>query len=287
MRGRRSKYLAHQCRVAVSFLTPDGGRSTARITICIRVAQSVRSVSAKISKPELGELSRFTIAEPPAGNDLRVAIAASLGFLDAAPARVAVPLYASIWRSVIDAADFALHIIGQTGVFKSELAALLQQHFGAELDARRLASWSSTGNALEAQAFAAKDALLVVDDFAPGGSQQDVARLQREAARLIRAQGNRSGRQRMRPDGSLRPIKPPRGLILSTGEDIPIGESIRARMLIVEIGRGDVDTGILSKLQETAAAGMLARALAGSCNVARDLEGFEVVSREEVRRLDR
>ena len=173
---------------------------------------------------DLGELSGFTIAEPPVGDDLRVAITASLRFLDAAPAPVTIPLYAGIWRSVIEAADFALHIIGQTGVFKSELAALLQQHFGAELDARRLASWSSTGNALEAQAFTAKDALLVVDDFAPGGSQQDVARLQREAARLIRAQGNRSGRQRMRPDGSLRPVKPPRGLILSTGEDIPIGE---------------------------------------------------------------
>ena len=235
---------------------------------------------------DLGELSGFTIAEPPVGDDLRVAITASLRFLDAAPAHVTVPLYAGIWRSVIEAADFALHIIGQTGVFKSELAALLQQHFGAELDARRLASWSSTGNALEAQAFTAKDALLVVDDFAPGGSQQDVARLQREAARLIRAQGNRSGRQRMRPDGSLRPVKPPRGLILSTGEDIPIGELIRARMLIVEVGRGDVDTAILSELQEAAAAGMFARALAGFLqHLARDLEGFRSRFKEERRRL--
>jgi hypothetical protein len=235
---------------------------------------------------DLGELSGFTIAEPPVGDDLRVAIAASSRFVDAAPARVTIPLYACIWRSVIDAADFTLHLTGQTGVFKSELAALAQQHFGAELDARRLASWSSTGNALEAHAFAAKDALLVVDDFAPGGSQQDVARLQREAARLIRAQGNRSGRQRMRPDGSLRPIKPPRGLILSTGEDIPIGESIRARMLIVEVRRGDVDTAILSDLQEAAAAGMFARALAGFLqHAARDLEGFRSRFREERRRL--
>lgn len=127
---------------------------------------------------------------------------------------------------------------------------------------------------------------MVVDDFAPGGSQQDVARLQREAARLIRAQGNRSGRQRMRPDGSLRPIKPPRGLILSTGEDIPIGESIRARMLIVEVRRGDVDTAILSDLQESAAAGTFARALAGFLqHAARDLEGFRSRFKEQRWRL--
>jgi hypothetical protein len=30
------------------------------------------------------------------------------------------------------------------------------------------AAWSSTGNALEVLAFHAKDALLVIDDFAPG-----------------------------------------------------------------------------------------------------------------------
>ena len=44
------------------------------------------------------------------------------------------------------------------GTFKTELAALAQQHYGAGLDARHLpGSWSSMGNSLEALAFAAKD----------------------------------------------------------------------------------------------------------------------------------
>jgi len=34
----------------------------------------------------------------------------------------------------------------------------------------------------------------------------------------------------MRADGSLRPPKPPRGLVISTGEEIPNGHSLRARM---------------------------------------------------------
>src|SRR6185436_13476176 len=112
------------------------------------------------------------------------------------------------------------------------LAALAQQHYGAGMDSRHLpASWSSTGNSLEGLAFAAADALLVVDDFAPGGTTADVARMHREADRLLRAQGNRSGRMRMRADATLRPPKPPRGIILSTGEDVPRGQSLRARLL--------------------------------------------------------
>jgi hypothetical protein len=70
---------------------------------------------------------------------------------------------------VLGNADFALHLAGETGAFKSELAALHQQHFGCGMNRENLpAAWSSTGNALEVLAFHAKDALLVIDDFAPG-----------------------------------------------------------------------------------------------------------------------
>ena len=56
------------------------------------------------------------------------------------------------------------------------------------MDARHLpASWLSTGNALEGIAFQAK---------------ADIACQHKEADRLLRAQGNRSGRQRMRTDST-------------------------------------------------------------------------------------
>ena len=58
---------------------------------------------------------------------------------------------------------------------------------------------------------------MAVDDFAPRGSSAQQQQLHGKADRLLRAQGNRSGRGRMRPDGSLQLTKPPRGLILSTG----------------------------------------------------------------------
>ena len=214
---------------------------------------------------DLGDLALF---ELPAVGDPK----ASLQLLDLGPLEITVPIVATIWRAPIDAADFTLHLAGPTGVFKTEIAALAQQHFGAALDARHLAGWSSTANSLEARAFAAKDTLLVVDDFAPGGAATDVQRMQREAARLIRAQGNRAGRGRLRPDGTLRPTKPPRCTIFSTGEDIPAGQSIRARILVVEVGAGDIDQAALTMAQRDShrfAGGMAAYVQ----HLARDLDG--------------
>jgi hypothetical protein len=96
-------------------------------------------------------------------------------------------------------------------------------------------SWTSTDNSLEGLLFYGKDALIVVDDFAPRGGPHEVERLHHRADRVLRAQGNNASRDRMRVDGSLRPGKPPRGLVLSTGEDIPKGQSLRARTLVIEI----------------------------------------------------
>jgi hypothetical protein len=116
---------------------------------------------------------------------------------------------------------------------------------------------------LEKKAFLAKDAVLVVDDFAPTGTTADIQRFHREADRLFRAAGNRSGRARMRADGGSRPTYYPRGLIISTGEDIPSGQSLRARLLVLELTPGDIRADTLSAAQADAATGLFAAAMAG------------------------
>jgi hypothetical protein len=211
-------------------------------------------------------LSRFQLPDVPRNKrELAKAVRASLRTLDLAPDSIMFPIYCSGWRVVLGPlCDFSIHLAGPTGAGKTELAAINQQHWGKGLDSRHLpASWSGTANALEALAFAAKDALMVVDDFAPQGTQNDVARLDREADRLLRAQGNRAGRQRMRQDTSLRRAKYPRGLILSTGEEVPSKQSIRARMLVIEVGPNDLDWDRLTHSQEDGAAGLYAQAMAG------------------------
>jgi hypothetical protein len=210
-----------------------------------------------------GALSRYSMALPADHAALIAAVNASLRVLDTAPDHVTFALLAAVYRAVVKPCDFAVWFAGPTGVFKSELAALAQQHFGPGMDSRHLpANFASTGNALEMLAFHAKEALLVIDDFAPHGGMQDMARYHSSAERIIRSAGNSQGRGRLDSTAKLRDAKAPRGLVVITGEDVPRGQSIRGRTLIVEVGPGDVQTKVLTENQAAAASGFLAQSLA-------------------------
>ncbi len=209
-------------------------------------------------------LAPFELPDPPTGEALIAAVRASMQILDLAPDRVSIPVFAAIWASVLSDADFSIHLSGTTGVFKTQIAALAQQHFGVKFETSRLpGSWSSTENALEAIAFAAMNALFVIDDFVPRGGASDTARLHRTADRILRGQGNQLGRQRLNADGTLRPTFWPRGLILSTGEDIPEGQSLRARMMAIEVANGDIPSDKLTLCQQAAREGLYALAMSG------------------------
>jgi hypothetical protein len=54
---------------------------------------------------------------------------------------------------------------------------------------------------------------------------------------------------------------PPRGLVLATGEEVPQGQSIRARQLMVELGQGEVDRARLSECQRAGQEGHLSAAM--------------------------
>ncbi len=207
-------------------------------------------------------LREYRLPSPPKGQKLTAAIRSTLSLLDLGPNHVMIPILGAVFRAPLGEADFSLHLAGPTGVFKTELAALAQQFWGEKLDARHLpASWAGTGNSLEALAFVAKDALLVVDDFAPTGSINDARRLHRDADRLLRAQGNRAGRSRMRQDTTLAPVRPPRGVILSTGEEVPNGQSLRARMWVLELEQDSIRVDRLTDAQADAANGVFSSAM--------------------------
>jgi hypothetical protein len=176
-----------------------------------------------------------------------------LRLLDLAPDRIMIPLLGAVFRAILSTfapADVVIFLVGPSGVLKSELAAAIQRFFGPDFDRLRMpATWTATANALERIAFDYKDCLLVIDDFAPAGTTVDVRRYHLTADRVIRGAGNATGRERMHADGSIRESYPPRALILSTGEDVPTGYSIRARMLVLEVSRGDIDSDLLEWFQ--------------------------------------
>jgi len=206
------------------------------------------------------ELARYRLpreAEDPVG-----AMRASLRLLSIAPLTITVPLWAATFRAPLASAlpvDHSLWMEGQTGSLKSTLAGLFLSHFG-DFDRVRLpGAWSSTANQLERRAFILKDMLFVIDDYAPGAL--DARELETKAARLLRSQGNLSGRGRLRSDLSDRPAFPPRGLILSTGEQHPPGQSLLARTLLMNLEREEVNLVALAEAQR--AAGLLSHSMAG------------------------
>lgn len=212
-------------------------------------------------------LKEYSLPEPPTGEGLKSAVQASLLLLRLVPARIAYPVLAGIYRAPLAEilpANFSKFLVGPSGTQKTELTAQMVAHYGAGFHGNNLpANWYATANAMEKMAFLVKDSLLPIDDFAPRGKITDVQAMHSQADRILRGAGNRSGRQRMGPDGSLRPEYYPRGLVVSSGEDLPRGHSLRGRMLVLEISPGDVNLETLTQVQGLAADGVLAQAMSG------------------------
>lgn len=193
------------------------------------------------------------------------ALRASMTFLRAATADVVGTLYAALWRSVIGDVNFSVFVVGPTGTQKSSLTSALLSHFGKGLvDKEDLGvQWSSTANAIEGLLFSAKDAILAVDDYVPSrGTMVDRAQMQKTASRVLRAAGNRAGRTRMFADGTVRPAKPPRAMLVATGEDLPDGGSELRRTVVVSIEPRVVDLATLSRVQEHGYSGANVTAMA-------------------------
>jgi hypothetical protein len=206
------------------------------------------------------DLARYklpSIADDPVG-----CMKLSLQLLDLAPYRITAPLFAACYRAPLCVAypqDLSIWLEGQTGSMKSTLAAVFLNHFG-EFDRTTLpGNWESTSNQLEKRAFILKDSVFVIDEYVPTGiNRRDI---ETKASRILRAQGNLSGRNRLRSDLTDRPAYHPRGIIVSTGEQHPAGQSLAARTVIIEMNCADVDLALLTKIQSQTA--MLSHAMAG------------------------
>lgn len=215
---------------------------------------------------ELESLSGFGLPELRGLRGFRDQTRASLALLHIAPDIVMVPLQGSAYRAVLPLPpDCSVWLFGRSGTFKTAITALTQQHFGPSMGPQNLpGNWTSTANALEGQAHVLANALFVVDDYSPDATEADAKRRGAAADRLMRGSANQAGRGRLRPDGTLRPDKPPRAQILTSAEDVPpsIG-SLRARVMVDEISPGSVNVTALTEAQKQASAGVFAQAMAG------------------------
>jgi DNA polymerase-1 len=197
-----------------------------------------------------GRLAHYTL--PDRATDVADAVRLSLKFLDVAPREITLPLFAAVYHAPLQSfLPFVstIWLEGPTGSLKTTLATAAIAHFGDFSMNAMPAAWHDTLASIENTIFLAKDVLAVIDDFAPRAAE-NWEELRRKGEHILRSIGNRAGRKRMTPDLSERPERPPRSMIIVTGEDLPNGQSILSRILPVHLERGQVNTAMLSELQD-------------------------------------
>ena len=209
-----------------------------------------------------GSLNNYELPAPCADMEVQVTKFLEL-FSDLIDDGTGLVILSGAFRSIFSEfvpCTVSLYLQGTTGTYKSAVVGVVQALFGKTFNGSNLPeNWSSTGNAIEKKAALAKDAMFVVDDFVARGTQSDVARMHRDAERVLRSQGNQSGRDRMTSTTELRGANVPKGMICATGEDLPNGHSLQARLVIINMKKGSTNTGVLSQLQDYAQTGDLAQ----------------------------
>jgi hypothetical protein len=210
-----------------------------------------------VAQVDLGApcLERYRLPDPTDTRvDVATAMRTSLALLNVAPDQITVPLWAAMFRAPLAShspLNFTIWPDAPTGNLKTTLATLFLSHFG-EFDVNHSpANWSSTANALEHLAFLLQDMPLLIDEYVPT-SVRDVRELEAKAARIIRSQGNLTGRGRMDSNLKQRQSFSPRGLLISTGEGRPPGESLTARCIVLEPRRNTVNLEKLTEAQSRA-----------------------------------
>jgi len=231
-----------------------------RVYLTTAGALGMDNVTVKLE----GGLKRYAIPNSLEGINIQEAVKKSLNLLNLAPRSVTWALWGCMYLAPLaDIApiDFMLWLFAETGSLKSTLAAIFLCHYGTFTYKTLPEGWASTDNALEKSIFATKDAPIVIDDFAPQSSGMEAQKYENRANRIIRAIGNHSPRTRMNADTSLREGYPSRGLVISTAEQLPSGQSILARVLPIEVLRDTVNKNLLTTAQKEA--DFLPKAMAG------------------------
>ncbi len=208
-----------------------------------------------------GHMSRYQLPAPLTGDELKTAVASALAFLAICPNKsyIGVVMLAAVARAPLgecQPTDFAIWLHGLTGSRKSAVAAIAQAFFG-KFTARNFPSnWSDSVNDCEMKSHQVKDGVFTVDDFKPSVSPAEASKLHAMAERLIRNTGNQAGRGRRDSNMMAKAAPYNRSMMLITAEDLPRGQSLLGRLLILELSRADVDNTVLTRLQKAAQEGL-------------------------------
>lgn len=186
--------------------------------------------------------------------DLKESLETVYSLLELADLKIMIPLIAITYLSPLFSilqeegilVNFVLLIVGKTGTYKSSISSLLLNHFGKFALNEFPLSFRSTFAGLEKVAFAAKDVMLVVDDYKPETLETDQEKIMEG---LMGLWGDRHSRNKMNSKGGLHKRYSPRGLAIVTGERPPkFSQSRLARAITIYTQEGSIDFKKLKEL---------------------------------------
>lgn len=185
-------------------------------------------------------MHNFKLADPPADfTYARELIREHI--LKVFPYDITLPYLAHVfWTPVAEfiplAKPVCLWVVGITGSFKTTFTGIMASFFG-DFRYTEFETWRSTKNAIEKNGYVLKDMLYIVDDY------KGIDISTQNLVGCIQSYGDRHGRGRLMANLENRKNYYIRGNMVSTAEDIPMGEaSVISRVLLLKIpGRGNSD----------------------------------------------
>lgn len=146
---------------------------------------------------------------------------------------------------------------GQSGNKKSALSRVFLAFYGPEFTAIRgdgaaVAKWAGTIPGLERTCFTSRDCLFMIDDYKRATTKSKVL------ATILHNYSESTGRQVAKRNREADNIYPARGLMIATGESLPVGDvGQSARILPWEFRKGEVNEDGLAEVQAAGVDGHL------------------------------
>lgn len=213
-----------------------------------------------------GALRRFDLPDPTtdAGTLREAWTQHAMPLIDELPERVCVPLIGHMFRAVLGVNPWLGLLVGSPGSRKTGLASILMHFYGEAWDRRRpavsMSGNGSTDNAIRFMANKAADAVLFLDDVAPG---KDLTEGQVRMGRIARMLTNGEERSRLDRTGqTMHDGTAPRTTGLMTSELMPRPGSEAERMFPLPLQASQVPLEVLIRVD--AAESRYARALLGA-----------------------
>lgn len=150
---------------------------------------------------------------------------------------------------------FILYFVGKTGSRKTTMANLFLSFFGDfhETESAPI-SFKDTPNAADMAMGLLDSTLTLLDDRIPSFNRSVKDKMESMEQNALRAIGDRAGRARLNPNGTLKPIYRPVANLITTAEEAysNVGESAISRSIACELRPDDVNLEALTVVQNKA-----------------------------------